>query len=122
MKELFFILLCAMTALDSLAADITYTREDSIFICQVLREAVRTKNTSTLYFARKFLNQPYVAHTLEVGDPERLVINTRELDCTTLVENVIALSICAQQGKTTFADFTSILCQLRYRGGKLDDS
>ena len=97
MKRLLIILFCAVTTLNSLAAGISYTREDSLFVCQVLREAVRTKNTSTLYFARKFLNQPYVAHTLEVGDPEQLVVNTRELDCTTLVENVLALALCAQQ-------------------------
>jgi hypothetical protein len=120
MKRLLIILFCAVTTLNSLAAGISYTREDSLFVCQVLREAVRTKNTSTLYFARKFLNQPYVAHTLEVGDPEQLVVNTRELDCTTLVENVLALALCAQQGKTSFSDFTSTLRQLRYRGGKLD--
>lgn len=51
---------------------------------------------------------------------ERLVVNTRQLDCTTLVETVVALKLCAQQGKRTWNDYTSVLRQLRYRGGVLD--
>ncbi len=104
----------------SIPAYVSYTREDSQFVCRVLKEAKKTKETETLFFARKFLNQPYVAHTLEVFDEERLVINTRELDCTTLVENVLALTICARQGKTSFADFVKTLQQMRYRNGVLD--
>ena len=95
----------------------SYTREDSLFVCRMLRDAKNSGNTSTLFFARKFINQPYVAHTLEVFDDERLVVNTRELDCTTLVENVLALTLCARHHKTSFADFLYYLQALRYRGG-----
>lgn len=121
MKHFIAILLfMAVGSLHVSATDVSYTREDSLFVCRLLQDAKRTNNASTLFFARKFLNQPYVAHTLEVYDDERLVINTRELDCTTLVENVVALTLCARQGKTSFADFVSTLRTLRYRGGVLD--
>ena len=84
-------------------AQVTYDPTDSIKICRVLQQCNR--QTTTLWLARQFLNVPYVAHTLEVNDREQLVINTRQLDCTTLVETVTALKRCAQQGRTTFADY-----------------
>ena len=59
-----------------------------------------------------------MAHTLELfPDRDRLIVNTRELDCTTLIENVVALVRCRQAGEQTFADFCRQLCQLRYRNG-----
>ena len=36
-----------------------------------------------LDFARKFLGRPYVAATLEVADPEQVVVNLQGLDCAT---------------------------------------
>lgn len=73
-----------------------------------------------LFFARQFLGVPYVAHTLEVNDSERLVVNTRQLDCTTLVETVVALTLCAQRQDTTFQAYQHTLQAMRYRGGVID--
>ena len=97
---------------------VTYQRADSVKICRLLRDA--NKQTTTLWFARQFLNIPYVAHTLEVNPAEQLVVNTRQLDCTTLVETVTALTLCAHQGKRSWNDYLSTLRTLRYRKGKLD--
>ena len=99
-------------------AQVTYQRADSIKICQLLGQANR--QTSVLWLARQFLDVPYVAHTLEINDDERLVVNTRQLDCTTLVETVTALKLCAQDGKHAFADYLNALRQLRYRQGRLN--
>ena len=95
---------------------ITYQRADSLTICRLLQQA--DQQTGTLWFARQFHGVPYVAHTLEVNDEEQLVINTRQLDCTTLVETVTALTLCAQQGKKSFSDYKAMLQRLRYRGGR----
>lgn len=95
---------------------ITYQRADSLTICRLLQQA--DQQTGTLWFARQFQGVPYVAHTLEVNDEEQLVINTRQLDCTTLVETVTALTLCAQQGKKSFSDYKAMLQRLRYRGGR----
>ena len=76
---------------------VTYQKKDSVTVCRLLaasRQLPRGTNLQ-LFFARKFLGLPYVAHTLEINDDERLVVNTRQLDCTTLVENVTALTLCA---------------------------
>lgn len=95
---------------------------DSTFIVKLLGEAAQLPASTCLplHFARQFLGCPYVAHTLEVNDREQLVVNTRQLDCTTLVENVAALTLCARQGMTTMADFRRQLTRLRYRQGVLD--
>jgi hypothetical protein len=62
-----------------------------------------------------FLNTPYVAHTLEAPGPERLRVNLREMDCNTFVENVLALSLLVDAGKTDWATFKANLETLRYR-------
>ena len=100
-------------------AQVTYQQADSITVCQLLAKAKPT--TSTLWFARQFLGVPYVAHTLEVNDNEQLVVNTRQLDCTTLVETVTALTLCARQGKRSWNDYLQALRTLRYRQGVLTD-
>lgn len=100
-------------------AQVTYQKADSLTVCRLL--AKTDSKTSTLWFARQFLDVPYVAHTLEVNDQEQLVVNTRELDCTTLVETVTALTLCAQQGKKTWKDYLTTLRTLRYRKGVMTD-
>lgn len=77
-------------------------------------------STTELFFARKFIGVPYVAHTLEQDGEEQLVVNLKQLDCTTLVETVAVLTLCAESGKTTYDDYRKILTTLRYRQGKLD--
>ena len=96
--------------------------QDSVIICQLL-EAARCQPAKTnmpLFFARKFIGKPYVAHTLEINDQEQLVVNTRELDCTTLVETVTALTICAKRHQYTWHDYLNTLIALRYRDGRID--
>lgn len=100
-----------------------YLPEDSAFVVGLLDRASHLPDSANLqlFFAREFIGRPYVAHTLEVFDDERLVVNTRELDCTTLVESVTALTLCAMWGKSSFADYMDILTSLRYRGGVMGD-
>ena len=93
-----------------------------IAIEALLRDAKQQpKNTNfPLYFARKFLDIPYVAHTLEINDDEQLVINVEELDCTTLVETVTALTLCAYGKQFTFAAYQNALRNMRYRDGVIN--
>lgn len=66
-----------------------------------------------------FLETPYKAATLEVSDPEKLVINLREMDCTTYLENMLALAY-THQFKGDMDCFENMLRMLRYRDGELD--
>jgi len=70
--------------------------------------------------ARFFIGTPYVAHTLEI-EPEGLVVNLRELDCTTFLETVFALSMTVKSGEMTFENFCNKLRLLRYREGIIND-
>jgi hypothetical protein len=64
-----------------------------------------------------FQGTPYVSATLENGLEEKMVINLRELDCTTFVENCLALARTVKSGKTDFESFVSELEKIRYRDG-----
>lgn len=99
-----------------------YVPTDSITICRLLSEARQQPRTTNfpLFFARQFIGRPYVAHTLEKDGDERLVVNTRQLDCTTLVETVTTLTLCAYAGEQTFAAFRKRLQRMRYHNGVID--
>lgn len=71
-----------------------------------------------LDFARKFLGRPYVAATLEVSDPEQVVVTLQGLDCATLVETSQALAMTRREGKTDVASYTRNLEKIRYFDGK----
>ena len=71
-----------------------------------------------LDFARKFLGRPYVAATLEVADPEQVVVNLQGLDCATLVETSQALAMTRREGKTDVASYSRNLEKIRYFDGK----
>jgi hypothetical protein len=66
-----------------------------------------------------FLGTPYVAHTLE-KEKEQLVINLREMDCTTFAENCLAISRTIKSGIPTFQQFAGELQFIRYRNGIID--
>jgi len=114
----FIIVIIGLLVSVATSAQVTYTKADSLTICRLLKEAPR--KATTLWFARQFHGIPYVAHTLEVNDSEQLVVNTRQLDCTTLVETVTALTICVQQEKRRWEDYLKTLRTLRYRQGVMD--
>ena len=99
-----------------------YQKADSVTICRLLNEARQQSclPNMPLFFARKFLGIPYVAHTLETDGGERLVVNTRELDCTTLVETVTALTQCAYRQQYTWQAYLNALTAMRYRQGVID--
>jgi len=88
----------------------------------MVEQLLASGHTDVLFYARKFLGRPYVAHTLELyPDDERLVLNTDELDCTTYVDVVAALTLCARRGETRFSQFVHQLRQQRYWNGKCTD-
>ena len=116
------IIACLLLVVTSpLWAKAQYTTADSIKVVKLLQEGKKQKGKQdlVLFFARKFLGIPYVASTLENNTDEQLVINLRQLDCTTFVENVLTLTLCTKNGQTTFDDFCNQLRKIRYRNGKV---
>ena len=100
-------------------SEVIYEKSDSVEVEQLLREPLQ--GDTVLHYARHFIGRPYVGHTLEVHDPEWLVVNLRGLDCTTLIETVLALAVTKQEGGTTFADYCRNLTRIRYRNGVRGD-
>lgn len=79
-------------------------------------------NDAMLSNSIKYLDIPYVAHTLEADGPEELIINCDEVDCTTLVEYVLAESLSPiKQGQVLESDFAKNLQKIRYRNGEIVD-
>lgn len=113
------IMLMAFTAAHTWAAGPQYTRQDSLKAVQLMKNAASQPSGTNLiiYIAEQLKGIPYVAHTLEPNNNERLIINLRQLDCTTFVEQVAALYLCVKERKTTFADYCKMLQKLRYEGG-----
>jgi len=116
-------LLALVFALGMQAQDIEYTREDSALVVKLLGEAAtqRGGENPIMYFGKKFLGLPYVAHTLELGEREHLIVNLHGLDCTTFVETVVALAMCDQQNHRTFSNFCRNLAKIRFREGLMTD-
>ncbi|MBI4418966.1 MAG: DUF1460 domain-containing protein [Ignavibacteriales bacterium] len=67
-----------------------------------------------------FLGTEYVARTLEVPGPERLIVNMRGLDCVSFYENALVLARCIKKGTMTFVNYRDELKFIRYRGGVID--
>ncbi len=58
--------------------------------------------------------------SLEKDGDEQLVINLTGLDCTTFLENSLALARCIKKGTTSFEDYLEELQFIRYRDGVID--
>jgi hypothetical protein len=104
--------------------DVIYSEQDlKIFESVINKIVAETKSPEYSDLVAEtgmcFLGTPYVGHTLE-GENEILVINLRELDCTTYLENVVTLAILAKHGKTDFESYIKQLKNLRYRNGEVD--
>lgn len=122
MKRLFSILL-VLTLYGTVCAQ---RSEDIPFFNELLLNATKDRLESqsagdrVAAIGRYFLGIPYVAYTLEAPGPERLQVNLRGLDCTTLVENALAFSRLLMSERQDFETYKSILTNIRYRSGKLD--
>lgn len=101
---------------------------DSITVEQLLSKAMSQppKTCLTVFFGNKLAGLPYKSGTLEknyVGrsgcGQEQLIVNTREFDCTTFVETVLALARTAERGKHSFNDFCNNLQAFRYQQGTI---
>ena len=102
---------------------VVYLQKDKEIAEQVIKKFNAAKNLSTAELVTKiglfFKETPYVAHTLEV-EPEQLVINLREFDCTTFAESVLAISRTIKSKTPSFEQFAYELQNIRYRNGKID--
>lgn len=101
-----------------------YSQQDSLLVLEKRKEFKETSLDRMSFLlekiARSFVGSPYKAQTLESGNPESLVINLHEFDCTTYVETCLALATTFKMGGYTFDSYQYILKRIRYRNGYLD--
>lgn len=99
--------------------DASFSDRDSFLFLEKQKNAVPENDLAgrTLNIARSFLGSPYVSGTLDVNATEQLVVNLRQLDCWTLVENSLAIALVSEGD---FQGYLSHLQQLRYWGGTID--
>ncbi len=96
-------------------------QQDSVLVERLLERGKREATQPLhLWYARQFLGTPYVGQTLEVNPQEQLVVNLRQLDCTTFVETALALALTHRQGSTHYAEYCRNLARIRYRDGRLN--
>lgn len=120
MKKLLLSILILLPTIAG-AQRLVYEKADSIKVMQLLGNAPEFATTSDYmyYFGKQFLGTKYVGKTLDRNKKEQLVINLSELDCTTFVENCMALSLCCKTNRRDFMHFASFIRQIRYRNGSI---
>lgn len=127
--SLFFLIqACAQnqkTETSSVSSEISYTEKDAEIFADILSkykdESDKPIATLIPELGKYFLGQEYVAHTLEVNEEEKLVVNLRELDCTTYAENLLALARTIKSENQSFEQFAKEIEKIRYRDGKRDE-
>ncbi|MFW6289415.1 MAG: N-acetylmuramoyl-L-alanine amidase-like domain-containing protein, partial [Mariniphaga sp.] len=124
----FFLLLlftqCSGIGKMNLNTHSTALEEDSRIFESVLEQLSEENQMSSgelmVKVGSHFLETSYVASTLETGGDERLIINLREMDCTTFAENCLALTRTIKSKKPDLDRFTRELAAIRYRNAKID--
>ncbi len=100
-----------------------YSEQDK----KIFKEKIQLAEEKELYnkpineviveIGKSFIGTDYKGFVLEEDGEEHLVVNLRELDCTTYLENVLAISQCIKKKKTDFENFLNELKTIRYRDG-----
>ena len=67
-----------------------------------------------------FLGKPYQSGTLEKGSQEELIVDLREFDCVTFLENTLALAFLERYDAAAVPLFLDNLKKIRYRNGKVE--
>jgi len=83
---------------------------------------------SMAFLGLSFVGTPYVANSLELPGVEQVVVNLQEMDCVTLVENVLALALLIREAnrENLKSDleiqgfYRRLLTRIRYRRGRVD--
>lgn len=129
MKKLIFtlVILCASAFATSAFNPVDlrfHCADDTLKINTMLHDAIANKQLRTSgdymsFFADQLLSTPYVAHTLE-GEKEWLTINVDQLDCTTFVETLAALTKAAKAKSPSWYAYAAALEAIRYHSAHID--
>lgn len=108
-------------------AQSSISKEDKATLARFFEDASEKElhklplNERIVAIGQFFINTPYKGGTLEINPKEQLVVNLRELDCVTFVDNVLALALLEQYGSQQTEAYLKNLQRIRYRNGKITD-
>ncbi len=121
MTRLFLSFLLLLSCVHLKAQTVIYEPSDSLRVVELLAKAPSLPSTNEYmsYFAHQLVGTTFAAQTLEKGTTEHLVVNLRQMDCTTFVETALALSLCAKDGEHTWEAYTDRLRLIRYEEGRI---
>lgn len=124
MYRVIAILLSFFLSLPILWSDTIYSKEDILIFDKYVKSISKVIDSKPenliINTAKFFLGKPYVGSTLETENKENLIVNLRELDCTTFVESCLALSAMVRSQNISFSEYSRQLVMLRYRSQKID--
>jgi len=83
------------------------------------KELLERPDRLMVEIGRYFVGASYKAGTLEGTKTEHLVVDLREFDCMTFVENVLALALHIASKGQSFEGFLRFLRKIRYRSGRI---
>jgi len=95
--------------------------EEKIQLAEKNNLSKKPINNIIVEVGKSFIGTKYKGFVLEEDGEEHLVVNLRELDCTTYLENVLAISRCIKINKISFEDFLEELKTIRYRDGIINN-
>jgi hypothetical protein len=107
------------------AFEVTEQPADSIVFAEKIAWAVQNQldtlpvGEAMAALGRTFVGTPYEPGTLELDGDERLIVNLRQLDCVTFIENVLAIVHVVHAGTPDYDSFKRELVRIRYRDGVL---
>lgn len=126
--SIFFYLIVLQTpAVNAKDSDSTVSKENiSKELSEVINNAKKEKLIAKpigdliVETAKYFLGKEYVAASLEKEGDEHLVCKLDGFDCTTFVENVLAISRIIKKENPTLESYKKELTLIRYRNGIID--
>lgn len=124
----------AEPATDTLAGHPSWTAADWRILTETVRWAWNEglgqagQGQAMARIGVSFVGTTYTPYTLEAEGPEHLVVNLRELDCVTFLENMYALARFVRTAPRDVLDdrdraialYEEYLTDVRYRGGTLE--
>lgn len=87
---------------------------------RILQRAMTNVDESmplTEYFFRQLMEGGICSEFTQPMEEEHLVVSLSQVDCTTAIEDVLALALCYRDGRTTLADLKDYYRRMHYRDG-----
>lgn len=128
MKKTVLLFLVALLSISSgCKAQSPVSREDQAILSRFFEYAAKNQldkypaSKKIILIGKFFIDTPYKGGTLEVNPREQLVVNLREFDCVTFVDNVIALALLSNYEPRQTENYLKNLQNTRYRDGEITD-